>query len=154
MARNGLDAHNEMGEALFRLFLALFYADDGVVASRDPELLQRALGILSRLFERVGLGTNTKKTQTMICVPGKIRTRLSTASYHRKYGGFGTARAWESRRAECDACGADLAASSLASHLETQHGVFQAAVLEEEFLVQNGRKEQVYSVHQSADGKF
>ncbi len=40
---------------MLRLFVALFYADDGYIASRDPELLYRALTISVDLFERVGL---------------------------------------------------------------------------------------------------
>ena len=55
--------------------------DDTLVASRDPTALQRAMDILVALFERVGLRTNTKKTKVYTFVPGKIRTRLSTAAY-------------------------------------------------------------------------
>ncbi len=65
--------------------MALFYEDDGYIASRDPELLGRALIIIVDLFERVGLKTNTTKTETMICTPGKIWTRLSALSYYRRY---------------------------------------------------------------------
>ena len=34
---------------------ALFYADDGMVASSDPHWLQWAFNVLVGLFERVGL---------------------------------------------------------------------------------------------------
>ena len=57
-----------------RDFLVAFYADDGVLASRDPVKLQRAIDVLIALFERVGLRTNTTKTKAMVCVPGRIRT--------------------------------------------------------------------------------
>lgn len=54
----------QLDEEHLRLFLAIFY---------DPELLQRAMDVLVGLFDRVGLHTNTKKTQVMICTPSKIR---------------------------------------------------------------------------------
>ena len=46
-----------------RLLLAAFYADDGLVQSRDPEFLQFSFDILVGLFESVGLRTNTTKTE-------------------------------------------------------------------------------------------
>ena len=64
-------------EALF----AIFYVDDGYIASRDAEFLQEALDILVKTFKRVGLATNTKKTQAMVCTPGKIRVQLPSHSY-------------------------------------------------------------------------
>ena len=57
--------------------------DDGYIASRDTEFLQEALDILVETFKRVGLTTNTKKTQAMVCTPGKIRLQLPTDSYRR-----------------------------------------------------------------------
>ena len=51
-----------------RELFAIFYVDDALVASRDPEALQRALDILVALFEHVGLRTNTKKTK--VCIFG------------------------------------------------------------------------------------
>ncbi len=63
-------------------FIALFYADNALVASRYPELLQTSVDVLTELFEKVGLLTNTKKTQTMVCVPGKVRVWLSMSSFH------------------------------------------------------------------------
>ena len=57
--------------------MAIFYANDAILASRDPVALQKALDIIVELFERVGLRTNTSKTKVMTCMPGKIRTRLS-----------------------------------------------------------------------------
>ena len=97
-------------------------------------MLQESLNILASLFERVGLVTNMKKTQTMTCTPGKIQVRLNANSYYRRQAGFGSRKAWSSRRVECDQYGASLTASSLPSHLETQHGVYHSDVLEEEYL--------------------
>ena len=58
-------------------FIALFFVDDGFIASCDPVLLQKCLDILVAVFERVGLYTNVQKTKSMTCLPGKIRGRFS-----------------------------------------------------------------------------
>ena len=88
----------------------------------------------------------------MICVPGKIRTRLSFASYFRKYGDFQSAAAWNRRRVECDTCHANLAACLLWQHLETQHGIYQANVVDAEYL--ESRPAVTYQAYLSADGKL
>ena len=64
-----------------RTMLTCFYADDGLVACCDPDLLQRALDVFMALFDRVGLRTNTKKTECMTFLPGKIRTCLTKEGY-------------------------------------------------------------------------
>ena len=86
------------------------------MASQDPAPLQRALDILVALFERVGLRTNTKKTKVCTFVPGKIRTRLSTAAYAHCAEGLQSRKDWEKCRVECGKCGVSLAASSLRVH--------------------------------------
>ena len=48
---------------------ALLYADDGMIASSDPQWLQWEFTQLVRLFDRVGLNTNTRKTVSMTCMP-------------------------------------------------------------------------------------
>jgi hypothetical protein len=52
----------------------------------------------------VRLETNRLKTQAMICTPGRIRTQLPTASYHRMRLGFQTSEEWEARRITCSHC--------------------------------------------------
>ena len=128
-----------------------FYVDDALVASRDPATLQRAVDVLVALFKRVGLRTNTKKTKVCTFVPGKIRTRLSTAAYARRVEGKERRKNWESRRVECHKCGANLAASSLREHLRTQHDIHQVVELPEEYLEQ--RPARTYWAGWSADGK-
>ena len=78
-------------EELMATFFTIFYVDDAYLASRDAEFLQRALDIIIGLFERVGLEINTKKTQTMICTPGRTRTQLPFESYRRMQRGQVTA---------------------------------------------------------------
>ena len=48
---------------------ALFYADDGMVASSYPRWLKWAFNALDGLFERVCLRTNVGKTVSMTCRP-------------------------------------------------------------------------------------
>ena len=106
-----------------RLLLACFYADDGLIACRDPDLLQRAFDALTKLFERCGLKTNVKKTEAVTFVPGKIRVCDTEEGYRARMDAeFRRKRG--SRRVKCDICSADLAAGSLRSHLETQHDTF------------------------------
>ena len=69
-----------MGKKYYE-FLAEFYADDGIIANREPERLQQSLDALVALFEHVGLITNTEKTKAMTMIPCKIRTRLIEEVY-------------------------------------------------------------------------
>ena len=46
---------------------ALFYADDGMVASSDPRWLHWAFTTIVGLFDHVGLPTNVGKTVSMTC---------------------------------------------------------------------------------------
>ena len=56
-----------------RWLFVCFYVDDGLLAARDPEHLQLAFDLLTALFDRVGLKTNTSKTEAMTFLPGRIR---------------------------------------------------------------------------------
>ena len=148
----GDDAAMEGYGEEFRCMLAIFYADDAFVASRDADFLQEALNTLVELFEHIGLRTNTKKTKTMVCVPGKVRTRWRESAYRRHHEGLGSRREWESRKVECDRCGRMMSAARLRRHLESQHDVYQASVVQEEFVEQ--RAPRTYRVYQSADGRW
>ena len=68
---------------------ALFYADDGLVASTDPDWLQWAFYVLVELFTRIGLYTNVTKTQGMICQPCYVAGRHSDEAYARRITGEG-----------------------------------------------------------------
>jgi hypothetical protein len=137
---------------LMRGFFAIFYVDDAYFASRDPVFLQTALDILVELFERVGLETNRLKTQAMICTPGRIRTQLPTASYHRMRLGFQTSEEWEARRVICSHCNAPMQARSLPHHLATLHGVYQQTVVAGELL--DERASVTYTAEPRHDGKL
>ncbi len=116
-------------------FFAIFYVDDEYLASRDPDFLQVASNSLVSIFERVGLETIVKKTQAMICTPGRISTQLSTNSYCRRHGyGNQTRAQWDTRKVECRQCQAIVNASSLSRHLADLHEVYQQMVVAEELL--------------------
>ena len=103
--------------------LALFYADDGAIGARDHEWLQRAMVQLCDVFKRMGLETNTAKTESMTCYPGHVRTQLNNLSYERMMTGQGpTYKARRRQRVTCPECQVEMAAGSLTQHLQTQHG--------------------------------
>ncbi len=109
--------------------LVSFYVDDGVLSARDPVWLQSALDVLITLFEQVGLKKNTKKTQVMTCIPGKIRESLSKEVYYDSRLGLLSSTDQKHLRVKCNICGERLQASSLQSHLEMQHDIYRLFVL-------------------------
>ena len=50
----------------------MFYANGRMIVSRDPEWLQGTINVIIRLFRRVGLMDNVKKSKTMPFQPGVI----------------------------------------------------------------------------------
>ena len=85
---------------------ALFYADDGMVASSDPRWLQWVFTTLVGLFERVSMKMNTGKTVSMTCRPCPAVGNRSEAAYSHTMTGKGLTyleRNWE--RVECRDCG-------------------------------------------------
>ena len=62
-------------------FMAAFCTDNWLIQSKDPVRLQASLDTLISLFERIGLRTNVSKTKTMVCIPRRIRTCQSQATY-------------------------------------------------------------------------
>ena len=57
-------AHDGLGETVGRC-LGVFYADDGMVSSRDLELMQHAMNILVGLIRRYVLASNAAKSCTI-----------------------------------------------------------------------------------------
>ena len=111
-----------------RRLLAVFYADNGLIVTRDPAVLQRAFDSLCAHFDRVGLKTNTTKTEAMVFLPGRIRTCLTAESYEgRMRDLFREER--RGRKVSCQECGQQMAVGSLRSHLETQHDVYTSFAL-------------------------
>ena len=56
----------EEGHQCLTVNAALFYANNGVVASTDPGWLQLEFYLMTGLFDRVGLQTNVHKTVGMV----------------------------------------------------------------------------------------
>jgi Reverse transcriptase (RNA-dependent DNA polymerase) len=103
--------------------LILFYADDGMIAARDPAWLQEALEVLVALFRRAGLDVNVNKTKIMICHPGFIKTHFSDATYKRRLTGEGPSpQQLKKVVVECPNCKKKMNKASLASHMERAHG--------------------------------
>ena len=59
----------EEGHQWLTVKAALFYANNGVVASTDPGWLQSEFDLMMGLFDRVGLRTNVRKTVWMVGRP-------------------------------------------------------------------------------------
>jgi hypothetical protein len=98
LRNNGIVDPEEL-DLLMGAFFTTFYVDDAYLAARDPDFLQVASNSLVSLFKCVGLETNVKKMQTMICTPGQITTQLSTNSYRHRHGyGTHTREQWDAER--------------------------------------------------------
>ena len=80
------EARGELGQE-GRHQAALFYADDGMVASLDPVWLKVAFNALVGLFDRVALQTNVEKTVGMVCHLCQAARNLNTAAYMRRITG-------------------------------------------------------------------
>ena len=57
--------------------MGLFYADEGMIRSRVPELIQREINVIIGLFIRFGLMVNVAKSNTMTFQSGDICTWIS-----------------------------------------------------------------------------
>jgi hypothetical protein len=122
-------------DLMMAAFFTIFYVDDAYLTTREPNFLQVALSSLVSLFNCVGLETNVKKMQTMICTPGQISTQLSINSYHCRHSyGTQTRVQWDARTVECRQCQANMNASSLSPHLLDIHKINQQMVVAEELL--------------------
>ena len=108
---------------LMAAFFAIFYANDAYLTLRDAEFLQCALDIIIELFAWVGLQTNTKKMQTMICTLGRICTQLPAETYRWMLRGQVSASEWNAQPAECCQCGKVILASSLGRHRADVHDI-------------------------------
>ena len=102
---------------------ALFYAEDGMVASLDPRWIQGAFNTPVGLFDRVGLRTNIEKTVGMVCRPCQAAGNQLEAAYGRRITGEGpTYREQQKGRVQCGECGEEMEAGSVTGQNMTQHG--------------------------------
>jgi hypothetical protein len=111
---------------------AVFYVNNGYIASCDAEFLQVSLNILFKMFKCIGLATN-KKTQMMVCMPGKIWVQLLMNSYRRMCKVVAAGE--ETKRAiVCHIRKKTLQARSLCQHLFSAHDIHQQVVVAEALL--------------------
>jgi hypothetical protein len=69
---------------------AILYADDGLLASTNPGLMQEGLDHLVGLFNRVGLDFNTVKTKGMVCTPNPEKGHICNHAYKQRMSGDGS----------------------------------------------------------------
>ena len=106
---------------------ALFYADDGMVASSDPRWLHWDFNTLVGLFDRVGLQINVGKTASMTCRPFPAAGNQLEVAYGRKITGEGPTYLERKReKVKCGECGKGMAAGSLDTHRMVQHAKSKA----------------------------
>jgi hypothetical protein len=99
------DGHSLIDESVRSLVAAIFYADDGIIASYQPELAQDSLDYLVELFQRMGLNTNTSKTKSFTCSPRLAKGHITIQAYTRRMDGDGpTHRDRQRRRSEFPVC--------------------------------------------------
>ncbi len=121
---------DKMMDALF----AIFYVEDAYIVARDPVFLQWAIDGLVSTFERVDLKTNTTKTKSMTCTPGKIWLQLPADSYRQMRAGHMSAAEWDACTVTCRECRKDMKVGSLGCHLADLHKIYQGQVVAEELL--------------------
>ena len=91
--------------------VALFYADDGMLASSDPQWLQWAFTQIIGLFDRVGFNTNSGKMVSMTCRPCNTTGNWLEEAYGCFMAGEGpTFRERNRERVICRDCGKEVAA--------------------------------------------
>ena len=92
----GADERGERGQE-GRHHNALFYVDDGMVASSDPQWLQVSFSNLVGLFDRVVLRTYSGKTFVMVCRPCQAAGTQLEAAYWQWMTGEGPSL-WERQK--------------------------------------------------------
>ena len=110
----------------------MFYTDDSLLASSHPYRLQSALGVLTSLFDHVGIQTNFGKVVGMTCQ--LCHTSGSLLNISDTWGMTGLGPFYKERQREsiqCLNCRAELVDRSLETHCQTQHGIGRTVQWEE-----------------------
>ena len=61
--------------------MGVFYADNGIIGSREPEWIQGAINVLIGILKRFGQMTNVAKSRTMTCHLGVIYAGVSEEAF-------------------------------------------------------------------------
>jgi hypothetical protein len=64
---------------------SVFYSDEGILTSHEDEVLQGSSDVLYKLFERMNLKLNTKKTKSMVFLPGALHEHIATNALYRVF---------------------------------------------------------------------
>ena len=100
-----------------RKLLAALCVNAGLVQSSDLEFLQHTFNILISLFESIVLQNNATKTETMACIPGRIRMALSQKAYTNRTKGHNNMQVCQTIMVNRDIFRVDLARGSFQWHL-------------------------------------
>ena len=98
-----------------------FYADDGLLEDRNPEVVQKDLDLVTHLFKRCGLETNEVKTKLMVVRGTQAPTARTQNTYNQMMGGEKRGPNWLKEKTECPECGKVMQNASLRRHLTTIH---------------------------------
>ena len=115
-----------------------FYADDGLVENTNKEQLQNDINTIIKLFQKVGLQANEKKTKFMIVRGPKAPKQMSTEvcnNISRRRRGLKPTMSYKekcSQDVECTICGKQLKGISLPRHMRTLHNEILSEEEEEE----------------------
>ena len=103
--------------------MGIFYADDGMIGSRDTEWFQGAINVLIWLFRRIRFMANVAKSKTTTWQPGAIHTGMPEEAFSkRRKGELATYRNCMRQHIPCPECGVELTAGSMTAHCRLLHG--------------------------------
>ena len=113
--------HDWLGETVGRC-LGVFYVNNDMVGSRDPDWLQNTMNVLVGLFRRYGLATNVDKSHTMTCQPSALRAGMPEEAMALKCTGVGELY-WVrlQKMIPCPECGFELTTGSTMAHCHRMH---------------------------------
>ena len=104
--------------------MGVFYADDGMIGSRNPEWIQGDINVLIGVFIRVGLMENIAKYKTMNYQTGVIHMGISEGGFIQRSKGYGaTYHECIRRRIPFLDYGAELTFVSMTDHRKQLYGV-------------------------------
>ena len=104
--------------------VAYFYEDNRLVMSNQLERMKRLCGVLTDLFDRVGLRMNTWKTVSMEFQACHMPGSMSVMAYDRRLAGMGpTYRERNMIQVQFPECGVGVAAELLLTHCQSWHGM-------------------------------
>ena len=104
--------------------MGVFYVNDSMIRSRDPEWLQGDTNVLIGLFIRFGLMANVANSNTMTCQLGCIFAGMKEEAFSpRIKGGGGTYRERIWWCIPYPYCGVELNCRSMTAHRRLFHGM-------------------------------